>query len=493
VSLLLDALRQAEKNKALAGSMLAVEDTGEPAGPLSLALQDAPDAGPDERIEIALIPAFDLTPPPADGGLQGLDTALHMLVADAASAEPAGEAAAFYTNDNPDRRTFTARPTDETNPGFSPRRDFTLEKTASEADTGPSAASEPAEPTQDDRQLAESVLLAAQPPRLRRRPIILPSLLALLVAGAGYWLTPPSAPVHTARVPAPAPQAVEPAALEAPAVQASADTAAVTAAQVPDSLAWKQQESPIAAPPPPVIAAQNQHRPQPKAAGTGVAPTSRPPESQPISPDEFIVESPTPIIIKVQKQAPNTESHLNQAYRLYQQQDYMGAVDTYQRVLKAAPDTIDALLGMGAAAEQLGDKAIAKAYYQKARMLDNDNTVAANALIRLEQSRFPAEMESNYRGLLEKAPDSAQTHAALGDLYAGQERWNEAQQAYFNAVEKAPDNAGYHYNLAISLDHLGKGESAGRYYRQALQLSGDGQAGFDRAGVYLRLQQLSGH
>lgn len=170
----------------------------------------------------------------------------------------------------------------------------------------------------------------------------------------------------------------------------------------------------------------------------------------------------------------------------------MDAAGYYQQVLREVPDNIDALLGMGAVAEQLGDKATAKAYYKKARMLDSDNSVAANALIRLEQSRFPAEMESNYRGLLEKVPDSAQTHAALGDLYAGQERWSEAQQAYFNAAEKAPDNAGYHYNLAVSLDHLGKGEIAGRYYRQALQLNRGGQAGFDRAGVYIRLQQLPG-
>lgn len=178
MSLLLDALRQAEKNKALAGSTLAVEEMGESAGPLSLMPQDTPDTGPDERIEIALIPAFDLTPAPAGGGLQGLDNALQMILADAAGTEPALATTAFYKNNNHHRQAVTASPADEANPGFSPHRDFMRE----EAAAGSPATSEPAGPAQDDRQLAESVLLAAQPPS---RPASPPSRQAYYSAGPG--------------------------------------------------------------------------------------------------------------------------------------------------------------------------------------------------------------------------------------------------------------------------------------------------------------------
>ena len=81
---------------------------------------------------------------------------------------------------------------------------------------------------------------------------------------------------------------------------------------------------------------------------------------------------------------------------------------------------------------------------------------------------------------------------ALGNLYAQQGRWPEAQQTYFRAYTAAPDNADYAYNLAIGLDRLNQGKLALTYYQRALALGQDKPAGFDRTALRQRMHELSG-
>jgi tetratricopeptide (TPR) repeat protein len=45
-------------------------------------------------------------------------------------------------------------------------------------------------------------------------------------------------------------------------------------------------------------------------------------------------------------------------------------------------------------------------------------------------------------------PDSPTLNFALGNLYAQQGRWNDAQQAYFRAFAGDGDNPDYQFNLA---------------------------------------------
>ena len=87
-------------------------------------------------------------------------------------------------------------------------------------------------------------------------------------------------------------------------------------------------------------------------------------------------------------------------------------------------------------------------------------------------------------------PDTSELHFALGNLYARQNRWPEAQQVYFNAVAAEGDNPDYLFNLAVSLDHLRQPRLAGQHYRLALEAAGRRPAAFDRAGVEKRLAEL---
>jgi len=97
--------------------------------------------------------------------------------------------------------------------------------------------------------------------------------------------------------------------------------------------------------------------------------------------------------------------------------------------------------------------------------------------------------------MLAQQPEAANLHAALGNLYATQNQWPLAQAAYFNASRYAPNSADYAFNLAVSLDHLGKPGLALAQYQRALELlnnSGDalGASNLDKAQLEARIQTL---
>src|SRR5450759_5046257 len=99
--------------------------------------------------------------------------------------------------------------------------------------------------------------------------------------------------------------------------------------------------------------------------------------------------------------------------------------------------------------------------------------------------------ESRLKTLLNEQQNSSSLHFALGNYYAEQARWGEAQQAYFNGYRLEPDNAELAFNLAVSLDRLGQKKSAAQYYQRALQLDPEHNAGFDHAKISQRIEELT--
>ena len=98
--------------------------------------------------------------------------------------------------------------------------------------------------------------------------------------------------------------------------------------------------------------------------------------------------------------------------------------------------------------------------------------------------------ESRLKTALSGQPDSPPLLFALGNLYARQQRWSEAQQAYFQAYAGEPDNPDIIFNLAVSLDRLRQGRLAAQYYRMALDAGDVRTAAFDRDQVRTRLLEL---
>jgi tetratricopeptide (TPR) repeat protein len=181
---------------------------------------------------------------------------------------------------------------------------------------------------------------------------------------------------------------------------------------------------------------------------------------------------------------------LEQAYSAYQSGDLKAAKQGYQQALKRASDNRDALMGLAAVHQQQGDPQQARRYYQLLLKLNPKDSVAVSGLLSL-QSRGAVEKESQIKMLLDQEPNAAHLHYALGSQYVSQSRWAEAQQAFFQAFSNAPENPDYIFNLAVSLDHLGKRKMALVYYRRALEQSPGRQVGFDTGRLKQRIGQLS--
>ena len=96
--------------------------------------------------------------------------------------------------------------------------------------------------------------------------------------------------------------------------------------------------------------------------------------------------------------------------------------------------------------------------------------------------------ETSLKNMLAKHPVDANLYVALGNLYAEQNQWSAAQQAYFEAysLNKTTDNA---YNLAVSLDHMGKPKLALPYYMHALEQATDA-GNIDKVALQARISAI---
>ncbi|MEW5903715.1 MAG: tetratricopeptide repeat protein [Pseudomonadota bacterium] len=227
--------------------------------------------------------------------------------------------------------------------------------------------------------------------------------------------------------------------------------------------------------------------PAPEPAAEAAAPTieSAPPAriSTPVTP------APRRVTIKRQPQVDVLTPTLQDAWQAYQRGDYVAAEQSYQRALELDPRNRDALLGLGAVAQQQGQDQTAQQYFRQVLQLDPRDPVALAAMS--AYATDSADAETRLQRRLAEQPQAAALHFALGNLYADQSRWAEAQQAYFDARALEPNNPLFTFNLAVSLDHLGQGRLAAEHYRQALQQDGATRASFDHAQAQRRLTELT--
>ncbi|HMM46431.1 MAG TPA: tetratricopeptide repeat protein [Thiobacillaceae bacterium] len=306
-------------------------------------------------------------------------------------------------------------------------------------------------------------------PRLSLVPLV--ALLAGVIAiGYGiylYFALQPPAPLspvaETGAMPTPH------AALPTPLTQTEpqADVSQETASPV------ESAPAPEAAPSPqPVAVAPATASPRARAGGREAA-TSATPDS---------AARPNSLQFRPDPQA----LLLGDAYAAYQR----GAFDEAQRLYGQAAtrgNSVDALLGLAAVASVQHRDTDARDLYREVLALDPHNAAAQAALLDLSGSADPAAAESRLKTMIERTP-APQLYQTLGNLYADQGRWSEAQDAYFKAYQGAPDHADYAFNLAVALDQLHQYPAARSYYEKALTQGSTHR--FDRAAAEARLQQL---
>ena len=192
--------------------------------------------------------------------------------------------------------------------------------------------------------------------------------------------------------------------------------------------------------------------------------------------------------MQIEQQAESIDPLLNDAYLAYRKGKFEQAQQLYRKALGLDARNADALLGLAVIAQRRGQDKEAAYYYSRALALDPRDAVAQAGMSALNADD---NSESRLKNLLNEQQNSASLHFALGNQYAEQSRWGEAQQAYFKAYRLEPGNAELIFNLAVSLDRLGQNASAAQYYQSALQLDASHSAGFDHAQTTQRIQALT--
>lgn len=189
-------------------------------------------------------------------------------------------------------------------------------------------------------------------------------------------------------------------------------------------------------------------------------------------------------------QTGSSQADLDAAYQAYQAGHLDEARNLYNRITDRDRNP-DALLGLAAIAMLQGRQPEAIRLYQRVIGIDPRNAVAQAALIDALGTTDSSAAESRLKTQIEQSP-SAYLYYALGNLYADQKRWSDAETAYFEAFKREPANGDYAFNLAASLDHLQQHDAALRHYEDALKLVGP-DTRFNRAQVEERIRQLKEH
>ena len=201
------------------------------------------------------------------------------------------------------------------------------------------------------------------------------------------------------------------------------------------------------------------------------------------------VADPKNIQIHTNNSAPSLHPNLNQAYQALSSDDLNAADTQYRRVLQDEPNNRDALLGMATVSARRGQIENAVGNYLRLLELDPTDPDAIAGLASLQQGDL-TQVESRLKKALNQFPNASGILFALGNVYAQQSRWAEAQQMYFRAFSSAPANPDYAFNLAVSLDRLNQVKLAREYYQRALALTQTSAGNFSKQDVRKRVQAL---
>jgi tetratricopeptide (TPR) repeat protein len=209
-------------------------------------------------------------------------------------------------------------------------------------------------------------------------------------------------------------------------------------------------------------------------------------------------ESPA-IQVKRRALTPRTDKVIDDAYAAYQRGDVDTAHRRYWQALRADPNNRNALLGLAAIAAKNREQAQARELYLRLLDRDPNDPLALAGLLNLEEPTDARAQESRVKLLLTTHPEAAHLRAALGNLYAREQRWSEAEEAYAKALllderdslrpeEKNPDFA---FNRAVALEHLGRKAAALDSYRAALAFATRRKPDFNPAVAEARVRALS--
>lgn len=497
MSLLLQALKKAEQRNADAvaaqpedGTAVATTAGGVPAPQTpvfpAIDLQIQADATPAEAIANPVYAQSGLkfVPPESDDGF-----GLSLL-------EPEAEEPAAAAISDDASLTITGRPL----------LNRPAATAASAATTAPSASAAPAaasatasasragsQPAGSTAPTPESVRfmtykrdqLAKKNSRGVARWVPWSATAVALLLFALYWgveFFAPAPPTVTASAPTPIPVVTIPNSGESADAAVSAEAAVVPPAVVADSV----PASPQAA----SSLATQQDRIRSSGASAATAVPDSPGNSVRTPAPAAVPERPE---VNIRKETVKTGmDELDLAYQELVRGSLPVAERRYRDLLAKDRLNPDIWTGLGAVLLRLGKPEEAESMFRRAQELNPTDPYTRAMLLSL--SRSPdAYKDSQYTTLANNAGQSASQAAAFALLaaeHAAAKRWNEAQQAFFNALTADPGNPDYAYNLAVTLEHMRQPRLAYDFYRQALEFAKSKRPGFDLPRAQSRLLAL---
>ena len=201
----------------------------------------------------------------------------------------------------------------------------------------------------------------------------------------------------------------------------------------------------------------------------------------------------TPHSPRTQRAAPPAiHPRVQAGYAAYQSGDLALARAEYAQALRDDTSNRDALLGIAAIESRSGRPGEAESHYRRLLQADPRDAEAHAGLLTLRAGRVdPLQAESRIKTLISSDPEASALHFSLGNQYARQGRWDEAQLAYAKAQASDAENPDFVFNRAVSLDHLRRHAAALEHYRLALELAGKRSAQFSLDSARARIEQLS--
>jgi len=243
--------------------------------------------------------------------------------------------------------------------------------------------------------------------------------------------------------------------------------------------------------------------PSANAAATPLAPSAFAPAAEPrtaasVAPttDQLVMnllkEAPAapPLRLSQTNEPKRVPTEVAAGYEALRNGNLAAARRGYVAALASDPANLDAQLGLATVEARSGNSAAASGHYRRVLELDPRNATALAGLASLADFSRPEALEAQLRGEAERNPQSSALHFTLGNLYAAQSRWSEAQLAFFDAHRLDPASPDIVFNLAVSLDHLGQSRVAADYYRRALAAARGQATQFDPARIERRLAEL---
>ncbi len=206
---------------------------------------------------------------------------------------------------------------------------------------------------------------------------------------------------------------------------------------------------------------------------------------------EPVARAPAPLLqASREEERARIAPRVATGYDALRRGDLTSARADYAAAFAADAGNLDAALGLATVEARGGRADLAAGLYRRALEIDPRNATALAGLAALSGGARGESAEEQLLRDIAEHPDAAPLRFALGNLYASQSLWTQAQSAYFEAHRLDPGNPDILHNLAVSLDRIGQSRAAATYYRRALEAARTQASPLDAAAVAKRLSEI---